>query len=323
MSLRSAKWIAAFIAAMGMAQGALAQAYPSKPITMVVPYAPGGGADIVARTISQRLSEALGQQIVIDNRPGAGGNLGATLAARAAPDGYTLMLGTNTHAANMSLYAKPPYDLGRDFAPVSLLSSTPLVLVVHPSLPAPSVKALVALARKKPAALNYSSGGNGSTPHLAAEMFKTAARVDIVHVPYKGVAQGLTDLVSGQVQLMFTSISAATPHTRSGRLRVLAVTGAKRSPAAPEVPTMIEAGFPGFEVSIWNALFVPAKTPATAIGRLNAEVVKVLNAADVRERFASLGVEPISSTPEETAAYVKAELARWSKVVKDSGARVD
>ncbi|MBI3937680.1 MAG: tripartite tricarboxylate transporter substrate binding protein [Betaproteobacteria bacterium] len=308
---------------MGPVQGALAQAYPSKPITMVVPYAPGGGADIVSRTISQRLSEGLGQQIIIDNRPGAGGNLGAALAAKAAPDGYTLMLGTNTHAANMSLYAKPPYDLARDFAAVSLLSSTPLVLIVHPSLPASSVKALVALARKKPGELNYSSGGNGSTPHLSAEMFKTAARVDVVHVPYKGVAQGLTDLVSGQVQLMFTSISAATPHIRSGRLRVLAVTGAKRSRAAPEVPTMIESGFRGFEVSIWNALFVPAKTPAAAISRLNAEVVKVLNAADVRERFASLGVEPISSTPEEMEAYVKAELARWSKVVKDSGARVD
>ncbi|MBI3068905.1 MAG: tripartite tricarboxylate transporter substrate binding protein, partial [Betaproteobacteria bacterium] len=252
----------AFIAAMGPVQGALAQAYPSKPITMVVPYAPGGGADIVSRTISQRLSEGLGQQIIIDNRPGAGGNLGAALAAKAAPDGYTLMLGTNTHAANMSLYAKPPYDLARDFAAVSLLSSTPLVLIVHPSLPASSVKALVALARKKPGELNYSSGGNGSTPHLSAEMFKTAARVDVVHVPYKGVAQGLTDLVSGQVQLMFTSISAATPHIRSGRLRVLAVTGAKRSRAAPEVPTMIESGFRGFEVSIWNALFVPAKTPA-------------------------------------------------------------
>jgi tripartite-type tricarboxylate transporter receptor subunit TctC len=323
MRIVAAKWSGILIVFAAGIGSAPAQVYPSRTVTLVVPYAPGGGADIVGRTISQPLAELLGQQIVVDNRAGAGGNLGAALVAKAAPDGYTLMLGTSTHATNASLYAKVPYDLVRDFAPVSMLSSTPLVLVVHPSLPTSSVKQLVAFAKGRPGQLNYSSGGNGSTPHLAAELFKSAAHIEITHVPYKGVAQAMTDVMSGQVQFMFPSISSASPHINSARLRALAVTGAKRSQSVQKLPTMIESGFPDFDVSIWNAIFVPANTPAGIINRLNADIVRVLNVGDVRERMANSGVVPISSTAEELAAYVKVELARWAKAVKESGARID
>lgn len=323
MRIVPATWSGILIVLGAGIGSALAQVYPSRTITLVVPYAPGGGADIVGRTISQPLAELLGQQIVVDNRAGAGGNLGAALVAKAAPDGYTLMLGTSTHATNASLYAKVPYDLVRDFAPVSMLSSTPLVLVVHPSLPAPSVKLLVAFAKARPGQLNYSSGGNGSTPHLAAELFKSAAHIEITHVPYKGVAQAMTDVMSGQVQLMFPSISSASPHINSGRLRALAVTGAKRSQSAQKLPTMIESGFSDFDVSIWNAIFVPANTPTGIINKLNADIARVLSVGDVRERMANSGVVPISSTAEELAAYVKVELTRWAKAVKESGARID
>lgn len=301
----------------------MAQTYPSKPITLVVPYAAGGGADIVARTIGQPLARALAEQVIIDNRPGAGGNVGAAVAARAAPDGYTWLLATNTHAVNATLYQKAPFDLTRDFAPVTQLTTTPLVLVVHPSMPAATVQALVAIARKAPGQLNYASGGSGSTPHLAAEMFRTAAQINVVHVPYKGVAQGMNDLVGGQVHLMFTNLSSASAHITSRRLRALAVTSAQRSRAAPDVPTMIESGYRDVEVTSWNALLVPAKTPPDIINVVHREVVKVLNDPEVRSRFASLGVEPISTTPQQLGAYVNAELARWAKVVKQSGARVD
>lgn len=317
-----ALWLSALLvlAASGCA---LAQTYPSKPITFVVPYAPGGGGDIVARTIGQPLSRALKEQVVIDNRAGVGGNLGAALAARAAPDGYTWLLATNTHAVNASLYRKVPFDLTKDFSPVTQLSTTPLVLIVHPSIPAPTVQALVALAGKLPGQLNYASGGNGSSPHLAAELFRSAAKINIVHVPYKGVAQGMTDLLSGQVHLMFTNLSSASAHITSGRLRPLAVTSAQRSRAAPNVPTLIESGLRDVEMTSWNALLVPAKTPADIIALLHKEVVKVLNDAEVKSRFASLGVEPVSSSPQELEAFIRAELVRWAKVVKESGATIE
>ncbi len=290
---------------------------------MLVPYGAGGGADIVARTISPHLSRGLQQQIVIENRPGAGGNLGAALAARAAPDGHTLMLGTNTHALNASLHKKLPYDFAKDFAAVGQLSAFPYVLVVHPSLPVSNIKALVALARKNPGELIHSSSGNGSTPHLTAEMFKTAAGIRMVHVPYRGATEALTDLIGGRVQLGFASISSALPHVKNGRLRALAVTSGKRSQAAPELPTMIESGYRNVEVNTWNALFAPAKTASNIITKLHMEIANILHEAEVRERFASLGVEPVSRTPQELEAYVKEELVRWAKVVKDSGATID
>lgn len=302
---------------------ALAQPYPSKPITLVVPYGPGGGADIVARTVSPHLSRGLQQQIVVENRPGAGGSVGAAVVARAAPDGYTLMLGTNTHALNATLQKKLAYDFASDFAAVGQLSAFPYVLVVHPSLPVASLKGLVALARRNPGELLHSSSGNGSTPHLTAEMFKTAARITMIHVPYRGATEALTDLIAGRVQLGFASISSALPHLKSNRLRALAVTSARRPAALPDAPTMIESGFANMEVNTWNAIFAPAKTPAAVIGRIHAEIMKTLAQPEVRERFAAIGVEPVSRSPQELERYVTEELARWARVVRESGATIE
>jgi tripartite-type tricarboxylate transporter receptor subunit TctC len=310
-------------AATSLSHGAQPDAWPARNITMIVPYASGGGADIVARTVSVRLGELLGQQVIVDNRAGAGGNLGAQVVAKAPADGYTIMLGTNTHATNASLYSKVPYDLVKDFAAIGLMTTTPLVLLVHPSLPVRNARELATLAKQRPQQLNYSSGGNGSTPHLAAELFKSVAKVDIVHVPHKAVAGAITDLMSGQVQVMFPSISSASPHMKSGRVRALAVTGAKRSSGSPELPTMMESGFPDYEVSIWNALFAPAGTPQAIVARINTELTKVVHSADIRERFTNVGVEPITSSSQELAAYVKLELDRWGKLVRETGARID
>lgn len=297
--------------------------YPNRPLRFIVPYAAGGNGDIVSRIIAQRLAPTLGQQIVIDNRGGAGGNIGAELAARAAADGYTIMLGTNTHAINMTLYAKPGYDLQKDFSPISLASSAPMVLIVHPSLPVKSIKDLIALAKSNPGKLNYGTGGSGSSAHVITELFKTMAGVRLVHVPYKGVAQGTTDLIAGQIQLMFNSTSTALTHMQAGRVRALAVSTSTRAPSAPGLPTIAESGLPRFDASIWQGVLAPARTPADIMVRLHREISGVLGSSETRDQMSVQGVEAQSSTPEQFAAFIRAEIAKWAKVIKASGAKVE
>ena len=304
---------------------ALAQtgAYPGKPIQFIVPYAPGGNGDIVARIVSQRLSPVLGQPILVDNRGGAGGNIGAEAAAKAPADGYTIMLGTNTHAINMSLYAKVNYDFARDFSPISLLSSAPLALIIHPSLPFKSVAELIAHARANPGKLNYGSGGSGSSGHIAAELFKSLAGVDIVHVPYKAVAQYMTDLVGGQLQLAFNATSTSVAMAASGKVRALGLTSLKRSALAPGMPTIAESGLPGYEFVIWQGIVAPAKTPSAIINRLNRDLNTLLATTEIHEQFKAQGVDSMPSTPEEFGAYIKSEIPKWARVVKASGAVVE
>ena len=304
--------------------GAQNTAYPNRPIRWIVPLPPGGGADTVARTVANSLSKNLGQQILIDNRAGGGTVIGAELAARAAPDGYTWLLGTaTTHAINASLVKKLPYDPIRDFVPVSLVAVLAQVFVVHPSLPARSLKELVALARKRPGEINFASTGNGSANQLAVEMLKSSAKIDMVHVPYKGAGPSMIDLLAGNIQFMSTTIPPALAHFKTGRLIPLAVANAKRSALLPDVPTTAEAGAPGVEASSWNGLIVPAGTPKEIVTRLHTEIVAVMKQSDVRDRLLNAGVEPVVNTPSEFAAYIDAETARYAKVVKESGARVD
>jgi tripartite-type tricarboxylate transporter receptor subunit TctC len=311
------------LAAGSLCGEAAAQGYPSRPVTLVVPYQTGGSADIVGRVIGQSLGRSLREQVVVDNRPGAGGNIGAALAARAPADGHTIMIGTNTHAVNMTLYRNPGYDIVKDFASIGMVSSVAYVLVVHPSLPVMSVKDLVALARKLPNELMYASSGNGSTPHLAAEVFKMATGIRITHVPYKGAGDAMTDNLAGRVPVAFASISTVMDFVKANRLRALAVTSAKRQAVAPNVPTLIEAGYENVEVTTWNGLFVPRKTASAVIARLSSETVKAVNDPEVRERFAALGLEPISSTPQELESYLNTEVTRWGKVVRASGITID
>jgi tripartite-type tricarboxylate transporter receptor subunit TctC len=318
--------VAAFVPriAQAQAQADAAAAYPSKPIRYVVPYPPGGPLDIVARVLGQKLAERWGQAVIVDNRAGAGGNIGVDLVAKAPADGYTIVMGAvATHAINVHLYAKLPFDPIRDFAPVVLITQVPNILVVNPQVAARSVKELIALAKAKPGSLNFGSGSTGSAGHLAGELFKTTAGVDMVHVPYKGAAPAVADLLAGQVQIMFDNLSSALPNVKSGRLRALAVTTAKRSPQVPDLPTIAEAGLPGFDVSTWFGIFAPAATPRPVVAKLNRELVATLGLPEVRERLAQLGAEPAPNTPEEFAAFVRAELAKYGKVVKASGARVD
>ena len=305
------------------APAALAQAYPAKPVRMIAASSPGSAVDIVARIVAQKLGEQLGQQVIVDNRAGAGGNLGAELAAKAVPDGYTLFMGTPAHAINTGLYSKLNYDLMRDFAPVSQVTSGQYVIVVHPSLPVKSVKELIALARARPGALNYASAGNGNATHLAGELFDSTARVKLVHVPYKGSGPALTDLVGGQVHLMFCNLTAALPQVRSGRIRALAVTGQTRAAAAPDLPTVIEAGVPGYVVISWFGVLVPAATPRELVNRLNADLARAMGASDIRERLAGEGAEPTVGTPAQFAAFIKNEIAQWTKVIRDAGIKAE
>ena len=306
--------------------GALAQSsanYPNRPLRFIVPYAAGGNGDIVSRIIAQKLITQIGQQIVIDNRGGAGGNIGAELAARAAPDGYTLMLGTNTHAINMSLFAKLPYDIQRDFAPVTLTTSAPMVLIVHPALPAKTIKEFIVLAKAHPNKLNYATGGSGSSAHVITELFAAMAGVRLTHVAYKGVAQATTDLIAGQIQMSFNSTSTALAHMQTGRVRGLAISTATRSTAAPGLPTIAESGLPGFDASIWQGIFVPARTLPDIIARLNREIVSVLGASEVKEQLRVQGLDTLPSTPAQFAAFIKIEIAKWAQVIKISGAKAD
>ena len=299
------------------------QAYPNKPIRWIFPFPPGGGGDSMSRVIAQKLTESWGQQIVIDFRPGAAGNLGTEIAARAAPDGYTVVLVSPNFATYPSLYRKPAYDPVKDFAPVTLVSTAAFVLVVHPSVPATSVKELVALAKAKPGELNYASSGVGAGAHLSAELFKSVLGVNVVHVPYKGHTPALVDLIGGQTDMMFSNAPSALPHIKAGKLRALAVTTSKRWALLPQLPTMAESGLPGFEVSQWSGLLAPAGTSQAIIDKLNGEVVRVLKLPDVHQSLVKLGFEPVGNTPQEFAAYIRAEIAKWAKVIRAGGIHVD
>lgn len=314
----------ALAAAAAAPLAAQAQAYPTKPITIVVPFSAGGTTDILARVVGEALKTELGQPVVIDNRAGAGGNIGASLAAKANADGYTLFMGTvGTHAINQSLYKKLPYDPIKDFAPLTRVAMVPNLLVAHPSKPYNSVKELIAYAKANPGKVNFGSSGSGSSIHLSGELFNTLAKVDMVHVPYKGSAPAVTDLLGGQIDIMFDNMPSAIQHVRNGKLKPLAVTTAKRSPELPNVPTIAEAGVPGYEATSWFGLFAPAATPAPVVARLNAALVKVLSDANVKKKIAEQGAEPYSEKPEQFAEFIRKETAKWSQVVKASGASAD
>lgn len=297
--------------------------FPSRPLRVIVPWVAGGGTDIIARIIAPKLTDALSQQVLIDNRPGANGIVGSEIAARATPDGYTMILQAVEHVINASTYARLPYDTIKDFAPVGLVAGHSLVLIVPPSLSAKSVKDLAALAKSKSGEFNFGSWGEGSLAHLAGELFKNSAGIQMTHVPYKGAPQAIIDILGGRLPLMFTTMPTGAPPVKQGKLRALAVTSRNREPLLPEVPTMIESGYPGFEVDSWRGLYVPAGTPKTVIMQLNLELVKVLQMRDVRERIAAAGFAPMSSTPEGFDTFGKAELARWSKVAKSAGVRIE
>jgi tripartite-type tricarboxylate transporter receptor subunit TctC len=314
---------AAALIVVSTATAGLAQSYPSKPVRVVVPYPPGGSTDIVARVIGEQLSQSMGQRFVVDNRPGAGGNIGMQLAAGAEPDGYTVVVGTTAHAINMTLFKDLPYDTVKDFEPIALLTEIPLILVVNPAVEAQSVADLIALAKERPGTLNVASSGNGQSTHLAAEMFNAMAGIKLTHVPYKGSAPAITDVVAGHVQLMFDTVMSALPHVQAGKLRALAVSGAERAPVAPDVPTIAEAALPGYEAIAWNGLFAPAGTPRAIIDQLNAEVVKALQSEKVKEQLASLGATTRPTMPNEFSTYVRDEVSKWAKVVKESGATVE
>jgi len=302
---------------------AAAQDYPNRPVRMVVPYAAGGGVDIVARAVSQELAKGIGQPVIVENRTGAGSNIGSDFVAKAAPDGYTLLMASPANAINMSLYRKMPYDTQRDLAPVALVGAVPSVLVVNPALPAKTVAELVALAKEKPGSLNYGSGGSGTSEHLSAEMFKSLAAIDLVHVPYKGGANAMTDVIGGQLSLMFTNMLGAMPHIRSGKLKAIAIADSRRSPSLPEVQTFAEAGFKDFEVLVWWGVMAPARTPAPVVTYLNREIVAALGAPELRERLDGMGARIIGGTPEQFGVFVAAEIVRWARAVQVSGATQD
>ncbi len=309
---------------LGAASVARAQAYPDRPIRLVVPFAPGGGTDLTGRAIAQRLSDAFGKPVVVDNRAGAGGVIGADLVAKAAPDGYTLLMGTpGPMTINPNLQKKMPYDTLRDFAPITLTTISPFILVVHPAVPAATVKELIALAKQKPGALNFGTAGTGSVAHLSAEQFKAMTGVQLTHIPYKGSSQSLIDLLAGQVQMVFENLPVVLPHIRAGKVRALAVGTRTRSALLPEYPTVAEAGVPGYEASTAFGMVAPAKTPKEIVGRLNREVVKILRSAEIKDSFGALGLEAVGGTPEQYAEHLRDELARYARIIKAAGIRPD
>ena len=300
-----------------------APGYPNKFVRFIVPYAPGGSSDILARTLGQKLGDALGQTFVIDNRPGAGSMLGTDVAAKAPPDGYTIILSDMPHTINPSIHAKVPYDPVKDFSPITLIGVSPMFLFANPSFPAQSVKELIALAKNQPGKFAIASGGTGATTHLAAELFQSHAGIRLTHVPYKGAGPAITDVVAGQIPLTFTSMATAAPFAKSGRLRILGVTSAKRLASFPDVPTFDESGVPGLVFEHWWGVMAPAGTPRPIVDTLRSEIVKALAANDVRERFAALAVEPRTNTPEQFRALLESDLKRWAKVVKDAGIKAE
>jgi tripartite-type tricarboxylate transporter receptor subunit TctC len=302
------------------ATAAAAESFPSKPARIIVAFPPGAATDIVGRILAQKLTDMWGQPVIVDNRAGASGTIGTGVVAQSPADGYTMLLGTlGNLAANPSLYHNLPFDMGRDFTPVSLVVMVNFVMVVHPSTPAKTVKELIALAKARPGQLNYSSSGSGGLPHLAGELFKSMAGVDLVHIAYKGSVPSFTDLLGGRITVTIDNLPLALPYIKSGRLRALAVVGPKRQPMLPDVPTMVEAGIPGYELTNWFGLMVPAGTPRDIVTRINADVAKVLKMPDVRERLLGMAAEPVGSTPEQFSAFLKSETAKWAKVIKDGG----
>ena len=319
----AARTIVSLAIALAAAPGVFAQAYPSKPVRIVVPFAPGGGTDILTRIMLPKLTEALKQQLIVDNRPGAGSQIGTDIVAKAPPDGYTLLMVDTAFMTNPSLYSKLPYNSEKDFAPVSLAATAPVIMIVHPSVPVRTVKELVALARAKPGALNFASGGPGSSTHLGVELLKYVAKIDLVHIPYKGTGPAVADVLGGQVTMMFAGISSVKQHAESGRLRAIAVTGEKRSPAMPSVPTFAEAGMRQVDASSYWGALAPARTPPEIVTRLSTAMAQVLKMPDVRDKLVELGFVPIGGTPAEFAALIAAETDKWGKVIKAAGVRLD
>jgi len=300
-----------------------AQTYPNKPIRIVVTFTPGGAPDIIARLLGERFTAAWGQPVVIDNKPGSGGNIGSDFVAKSAPDGYTLVVGTvGTHSINGALYTKMPYDMVRDFSPVSLVATTPNLLVVNNDVPAKTVQELIALG-KRDGKMSFASSGSGTSIHVSGELFKSMTGIDMTHIPYKGRASALPDLLGGRVTMMFDNMPSSLPLVREGKLRALGVTSLTRSPAAPDIPTIAESGLPGFEAVSWFAVFAPAGTPRPVIDKLQAEISHILKTPELAKKLIDIGLEPVASTPEELAAYQKSEIVKWAKVVQDSGARAE
>jgi tripartite-type tricarboxylate transporter receptor subunit TctC len=320
----SNRWTTVFLCAATLVLGAAhaADQYPSRPIRLILPFPPGGATELLGRIVGQKLTERMGQPVVVDSRGGAGGNLGLELTAIAAPDGYTLVLAPPSLAISPSLYKKLNYDPVRDFAPVTLVATVPMGIFTNPSLPS-TLKEVIALAKAKPGQLNYGSGGNGTSLHLAGELFKIQAGVNIVHIPYKGSSLALTDLIGGRLQLVFIGIPAPAPHVKSGRLRALAVIAPQRSPQLPDTPTVAEAGMPNFEVTTWYGILAPAKTPRDIVMRLNRELVVIMRDPDTKERLTVLGAEPAPGTPEAFASYIKQEIVKWAEVVRKAGLQAD
>lgn len=314
----SVRAIATLFAAMAVS-AAGAQDYPNKPVRIVVPFAPGGGTDLSARIVAQKLTESLGANFIVENRPGAAGIVGTEAVAKAKSDGYALLVVSSSHAMNPAMYSKLPYDTARDFVPVSLLLSGPTLVVAHPSLPAKTARDLIALAKAQPGVLTFASAGHGTPPHMAGELFKALAKIDVLHIPYKGNGPAYTDLMAGQVSLMFPNIATSLPYVKTGRMRAIGVGSKQRSQIAPEVPTIHESGLPGYEMSSWFGLLAPAGTPAAVITRLQLEITRIFKQVEVREKLFAQGVEPVGSTPQEFAAFLQNETTVWAKVIKTSG----
>ena len=313
-----------FVATAALPGAAFAQAYPNKPIRLVIPFPPGGATDIIGRTLAQKLSVQLGQNVIVDNKPGAGGTLGSAETAKAAPDGYTILLATtSTHSIAPSLYKNIPYSVEKDFTPITEVATATNVLIVTPNLPVKDVAELVALAKKNPDALNFASSGNGTIVHLQSELFKLISGTKLTHVPYKGTALAIPDLISGQTHLMFDSLVSALPHIKGGKVKALAVTSTKRTPLLPSVPTVIESGLPDYEVNTYFGLFAPPGTPRDIVQRLQKEAVIAVQSADVRERFASQGAEPVGGTPEALSALIKSETVKWKRVIDAGQIKLD
>lgn len=322
--LSSLRWLAVLGLAIQTSTAVHAQNYPTRPVRLIVPFAPGGTTDVIARIIGQKLTDTLGQQVVIDNRPGANGNIGTELAAKSAADGYTLVMSFDgTMAINPVVYKKLPFDPQKDLAPVVTVAQVPLIIVVQPALGAGSVREFIALAKSTPGRINYSSAGHGSTGHLTGEFLKIRAGIDMTHVAYKGGGQALTDLLGGQIQMLITALPTVEPFIRQGRLKALAFTSAKRVPGLPEVPTLDESGLAGFDISSWYGILAPTGTPQAVIRRLNGDIVKILAQKDVRDRFTALGTELVGDTPEQFSKAIKADTVRWAKVVKDANIKFE
>jgi len=324
LETRSAVLVSLFAAACGAGPiAASAQGFPSKQIRIIAPFPAGGSTDVTARLIGQKLTDVWGQQVILENRPGAGGTIGADYVAKALPDGHVLLMTTISLAINASLHKKLPFDTLKDLAPITQISALPLLLVVHPSVPVKNVKELVVLARARPGQLTYASSGAGTSPHLAAEMFKTMAGVDMIHVPYKGNAPAMTDLLGGHVSVNFGLLPPLLPQVKAGKLRALAATTARRVAVLPDLPTIAESGYPDYEINSWQGMLAPGATPKEIISRLNVEIVRIIGLPEVRDRLAAEGAEPVGSSAEQFAAHLRAEVAKWARVVKESGARAD